>query len=101
MIDLSDGLASDAVLVGRASGVALEIDLDSLPLAAGVPTPQLAATGGDDYELCFCAAPEDRDRVEAAVAGINWIGRAVAGSGARFLREGADQHLTAFEHRLG
>ena len=100
MIDLSDGLASDAVLVGHASGVLLEIDLDSLPLAAGVPTAELAATGGDDYELCFCAAPEDRDRIEAAVAGISWIGRAVPGSGARFLRGGAEHQLTAFEHRL-
>jgi len=100
MIDLSDGLASDAVLVGRASGVALHIDLDSLPLAGGVPSPELAATGGDDYELCFCAAPEDRTRVETAVAGVSWIGRVVPGSGARFVGEGGEHELAAFEHRL-
>ena len=101
MIDLSDGLASDAALVGRASEVLLEIDLGSLPLSGGVPSPELAATGGDDYELCFCASPEDRERIEAAVASVSWIGRAVPGAGARFVGDGGERELTAFEHRLG
>ena len=65
-----------------------------------MPTAELAATGGDDYELCFCASPEDREHVEAAVAGVSWIGRAVPGSGARFLGVGGERRLTAFEHRL-
>ncbi len=101
MIDLSDGLASDAALVGRASRVLLEIELDALPLCAGVPGPELAACGGDDYELCFCAAPSDRAAIEAAVAGVSWIGRVLDGAGARFVGHGGDEvALAAFEHRL-
>jgi thiamine-monophosphate kinase len=101
MIDLSDGLASDAAIVGHASGVGLEIDLDAVPLAAGVDDPQRAVTGGEDYELCFCVAAERRERVQAAVTGISWVGRVVGGRGARFFdAAGGKRTLAGYEHRL-
>jgi thiamine-monophosphate kinase len=114
MIDLSDGLAADAAHLGRASATCLGIDLTALPIADGVaavaagldePPWLLAAAGGEDYELCFCAAPADRERIERAVGElgavqVSWIGRVVAGApGARLSGErGEDVRIDGFEH---
>jgi len=101
MIDISDGLARDAAEIARRSAVALMIDLDALPLQPGVGDRAAAASGGEDYELCVCVAPAQRERVAAAVADLTWIGRVESGSGAHFFDSAGERPLAGYEHRLG
>ena len=97
MIDLSDGLATDARHVAESSGVELRIELERLPLANGV-TPEAAAAGGDDYELLVTVPPERRAAADAA-AGLTWIGAVTAGEGLVLLGpDGPVEGLAGYEH---
>ena len=57
MMDVSDGLLIDARRMADASGLAVEIALDSIPLHPNITDMLAAATAGDDYELLFAAPP--------------------------------------------
>jgi len=114
MIDISDGLASDAAHLGRCSGRCLRVALERLPLdegvetvaeQLGVPPWRLAAGAGEDYELCVCAPPESRPQIERALSaaggvGISWIGEVSDGEPGVELRYADEiQELEGFEHR--
>lgn len=110
-IDVSDGLAGDLGHILTASGVGAELQIDALPVAPALE--RLTATrrleclvhGGDDYELLFCAPPEQRARIEAiatqAGTPVTRIGRITAEPGLRWLdAQGAVQTLPGrgFDH---
>ena len=97
MIDLSDGLATDARHVAERSGVEVRVRLTDLPSAPGVSAEQ-AATGGDDYELLVTVPPGRREAAETA-AQVTWVGEVSAGSGLVLLGpDGPVSGLAGYEH---
>jgi thiamine-monophosphate kinase len=93
--DISDGLLADAGHLATASGCAVTIDLDRMPLSAetmawlaGQPSSTDArlalATGGDDYEL-VCALGADQPVPEA----LTVVGAFARGAGVTALSGGA------------
>lgn len=106
MIDISDGLLLDADRLARASGLRAEVDLDAVPVAAGVhrvaaamglDAALLACTGGEDYHLLAAMPPATGREPHVTV-----VGRLVAGHpGVVALREGRDAtpERLGWEHR--
>ncbi len=91
-IDVSDGLLADLGHVCAASGVGARVDVDALPASdalraafAGDVQRCLQASGGDDYELCFCASPMHHHAVLAAASAtatpVTCIGVMTRGTG--------------------
>ena len=84
MIDISDGLSSDARHIAAASNVALAIDVNSIPCVPDV-TARSAATSGEEYEL-LVAVPDEFDAEAFAVRfslPLTRIGKVVEGPGAQ------------------
>ncbi|MBI1967599.1 MAG: thiamine-monophosphate kinase, partial [Gemmatimonadetes bacterium] len=92
MLDVSDGLASDARHLAAASGVALEIALEHVPCWIGAD-PLLAVASGEEYELlvalppAFGAAEADAFQ-EFHDLPLTRIGSCAAGEGVRFTDRG-------------
>jgi thiamine-monophosphate kinase len=112
MIDVSDGLGADAEHLAAASQVGIELDLELVPVGAGVrevaaaagrDPHELVASGGEDYEL-LCAVPRAAlgACVEAAAdAGcrLSEIGRCVSGGPVRLrLAGGRSMPVAGHDH---
>jgi thiamine-monophosphate kinase len=111
-IDISDGLLADLGHILERSGVGGELDFASLPAhpAVAARLPQTLAqrcllAGGDDYELCFTAAPTRAHVVLAAAAAagvhVTRVGRIAVEPGLRVLAaDGSlmDVQESGFDH---
>ncbi|MGV5657457.1 AIR synthase-related protein, partial [Burkholderia pseudomallei] len=73
-LDVSDGLAGDLPHILERSNVRADVDVDAVPRSAALATlpadvqRRCMLEGGDDYELCFTAAPSARTAIDAAGA---------------------------------
>jgi thiamine-monophosphate kinase len=83
-IDVSDGLLADLGHICKASGCGASIDVESVPLSVELlslfpPQEALAHAlgGGDDYELCFTAAPSHAEEIEAAMEACGTTARRI------------------------
>jgi thiamine-monophosphate kinase len=112
MVDVSDGLGADAEQIAAASDAALRIELDRLPIQAGVSAVaraagrdplELAAEAGEDYELLVAIPPERFSEAAAATRRVGIplapIGEVTRGTGAEL--RGPDGELRparGFDH---
>ena len=93
MMDLSDGFGADLPKLCKASGVGVVVYAESLPISdelrrvadkLGISAIELAASGGEDFELLMTVAPDDVEHVIRAVneqtkTPVTEIGEIVAG----------------------
>jgi len=112
MMDVSDGLLLDARRMAEASGCAVVIELDALPLSSAFVAEHgqdlaarlFAATGGDDYAL-LAALPPDLDPETLSLprgTRISRIGALAKGKGIVLTRAGQPIELPetlGFEHQ--
>jgi thiamine-monophosphate kinase len=69
MIDLSDGLASDAWQIARASQVAIGIIEERIPLSTFAKSVHNALIDGEDFELLFSVSSSAAKRMPKSIAG--------------------------------
>lgn len=91
-MDVSDGFVGDLTKMLCVSGVSGEIELAKMPLSTAARAAialdpalfEIAATGGDDYEILASVAPQESAAFEAAAAkagvAVTQIGLALPGA---------------------
>jgi thiamine-monophosphate kinase len=101
MLDISDGLASDALRIAERSGCRLVIELERVPVAAGVA--EVAAHIKQDVYALACAFGEDYELLAAVPEPGRFavIGHCEKGEGVVFLRDGEPVELSGWDHFRG
>jgi thiamine-monophosphate kinase len=97
-MDVSDGLLQDASHLCRAGDCAAVLEAALVPVSDTTAPITALVTGGDDYELLFAAAPEDRQAVldagHAARTPVTRVGRFTPGPPRVILSDKAGADIT-------
>ncbi len=98
MLDISDGLASDALRIAERSGCRLVVELEQVPIAKGVA--EVAAHFKRDVYSLACAFGEDYELLAAVPkpGRFTMIGRCEKGDGVVFLSGGEPVELRGWDH---
>ncbi|QBF28698.1 thiamine-phosphate kinase [Pseudomonas tructae] len=99
-LDISDGLLADCGHIAKASQVAVQVELERLPLSAALQAflgrqgaQQAALAGGDDYVLAFTLPEAELAPLLAAGWPVRVVGRVTAGRGVSLI-DGRGQDIT-------
>ncbi|WP_267268983.1 thiamine-phosphate kinase [Pseudomonas protegens] len=94
-LDISDGLLADCGHIAAASKVALQVEVEKLPLSPALLSflgeqgaRAAALSGGDDYVLAFTLPPAELAPLLAAGWPVQVVGQVVAGQGVTLLDAG-------------
>ena len=105
--DASDSLTSDLMAIAQASGVAMEINLNSVPISPDVQESEdessldHALTDGEDFELILTVSPEDAAKLDQATdlpTPITRLGWVQTGSPALYDTQGQLIPVSGYEH---
>ena len=105
--DASDSLTSDLMAIAQASGVAMEINLNSVPISPDVlesedeSSLEHALTDGEDFELIFTVPHEDATKLDQAkdlptpITRLGWV---QTGSPILYDNKGQQIPVRGYEH---
>ncbi|AZN36296.1 thiamine-phosphate kinase [Iodobacter ciconiae] len=106
-LDISDGLLADLRHICEQSACGAEVWMDAVPFAGeldALPESlryEAFLAGGDDYELCFTAAPDQHKAIIALAdelkLGLTHIGKIIQGTTVHLI-DAKQQHLPIIFH---
>lgn len=113
MIDISDGIASEARHIATQSNLGVEIDAESIPTRmqvkelasiAGIDVLEAQLRGGEDYELMFTISPDNFDELKKeyylhSLIGLTPIGKMISKKKYLYLKNKVEHELPkGFDH---
>lgn len=105
VMDISDGLAGDAIHIAKASGITIkllvpkgriDLDLSAYCEKHDLIPEHVFFSGGEDYELLFACGPETFDKVKKGIPGTFQVGECIPYCDEYVI--GIPSEVTSFRH---